>query len=46
MMECWNNGLAPFGQINACGGGNKKMSVVHDFMPARCHPETYAKDEG
>jgi len=20
MMEYWNNGMAPFGQINACGG--------------------------
>jgi len=25
---------------------NKKVPVVHDFMTARCHPETYAKDEG
>jgi hypothetical protein len=23
MLEKWNNGVAPFGQINACGGGLK-----------------------
>jgi len=22
MLECWNNGLAPFGQINAYGGSH------------------------
>jgi hypothetical protein len=21
MLEKWNDGMAPFGQINACGGG-------------------------
>jgi hypothetical protein len=23
MLEKWNDGMAPFGQINACGGGRK-----------------------
>jgi hypothetical protein len=26
MMEYWNNGLAPFGQIYACGGGQLENS--------------------
>ena len=26
MLEYWNNGLAPFGQIYACGGGQLENS--------------------
>jgi hypothetical protein len=25
MLEKWNDGMAPFGQINACGGGQKTI---------------------
>jgi hypothetical protein len=33
MLEKWNDGMAPFGQINACGGGLKDRWFCRHFLP-------------
>jgi hypothetical protein len=33
MLEKWNDGMAPFGQINACGGGRKDRWFCGHFLP-------------
>jgi hypothetical protein len=33
MLEKWNDGMAPFGQINACGGGLKDHWFWLHFLP-------------
>jgi hypothetical protein len=33
MLEKWNDGMAPFGQINACGGGRGDHRFYHCFLP-------------
>jgi hypothetical protein len=32
MLEYWNDGMAPFGQINACGGDSEDNGFCRCFL--------------
>jgi hypothetical protein len=41
MLEYWNDGVAPFGQINACGGNNLPGTIGFEQIGACLSSDTH-----